>query len=105
MMAADCKGTSVKTIQRSIDRNDLIDCGATLVASEQRIDHKIDTFRISKANGSFGRALVHGLLDITTSFLWELAATPIELSYAQDKFYTVKVVFDLDDKIQSIEIL
>lgn len=104
MMAADCKGANVKTIGKAMTRDDLINCGAVLVASDPKEEGKIDTFRITQERGSISRALLHGLLDITTGFVWELAATPIEMGYAQDQFYTVRVTFDREDRIQSIEI-
>jgi len=105
MMAADCKGTGIKTIERAMTREDLIACGATLVSSDKQEDHKIDMFRICHEKGSISRALVNGLLDIATGFFWELAATPIEMSYGKESYYRVKVVFDSEDKIESIEIL
>ncbi len=105
MMAADSKGTSIETIQKATTRDDLIACGASLISSEQFEKKRIDIFKVSREKGSISRALINGLLDISTAFFWELAATPIEISYAKDVFYNVKVTFDRKDNIQAIEIL
>ena len=105
IMAANAKGTSVETIQKASTREDLIACGASLVSSEQ-IDHRhIDIFKIAHERSSLSRALLNGILDITTGCLWELAGTPIEIAYSQDSFFYIKVFFDNQDRIQTLELL
>jgi hypothetical protein len=105
MMAADSRGTSIETIQKATTREDLIACGASLISSEPSEEKRIEVFQVSRERGSPARALLNGLLDLSTAFLWELFATPIEIAYAKEDFYNIKVTFDSDDEIQTIELL
>jgi hypothetical protein len=105
MMAANLKGTHLKSIEKATDREELIAAGASLVSSKQVGDVKIEQFRVLHKKGSIARALVNGVLDLGTAFFWELIATPIESSYDQDSYFKLLVTFDHKDQIQSIEIL
>ncbi|HYA76272.1 MAG TPA: hypothetical protein VED83_05120 [Burkholderiaceae bacterium] len=47
-----------------------------------------------KAQGSTGRAVMHGLLDVATLGIWEVAGTPIESSYDKEKYYAIRVTYE-----------
>lgn len=51
-----------------------------------------------------GRAVAHGVADLATGFLWELAGTPIEM-IADGTEVEAVVVYDSENCIESIQIL
>jgi RNase H-fold protein (predicted Holliday junction resolvase) len=49
---------------------------------------------------SAGRAIGHGVMDVLTLGLWEVAGTPIEA--VQGSKHTITVIYDVQDKVVSI---
>lgn len=64
----------------------------------------VETYKILQEKGSLARAIMHGLLDISTAFIWEFAGTPIESTLCQKKFISIKVTYDSHDKIKKMEL-
>jgi len=102
MMASRRGGTDIETIQTIATRADLLALGATPI-SETTEDGK-QTFLILKNHGSIVRAAMHGLLDVATGFLWELAGTPIEAYLSERKSFSIQVTFN-NEHIEKIELL
>jgi hypothetical protein len=48
---------------------------------------------------------MHGVLDISTGFLWEVAGTPIESYLGQQEYITVKVTYGPKDNVISAELV
>jgi len=104
-MASNKAGTDIEAVQSIRNRMQLIALGAQPVSSEQNeLGEKVEVFRILKEQGSVARAFMHGLLDLSTAFIWELAGTPIESALDEKKYFSVKVTFDKDEQIKKIEL-
>ncbi len=104
-MASHRDGTAIESLQSALTRTELIALGARAVTSENNeAGDLVEIYQIQKERGSIARAVMHGLLDLSTIFLWEFAATPIEHALDQQKFYSVKITFDADEQIQKIEL-
>jgi len=58
-----------------------------------------ETYKVLLKQGSAGRAVLHGLADIATLGVWELAGTPIEGSAGKGKFLIVTALFDADGRV------
>lgn len=99
-MAARKSGVDIDSVLTAHTREQLIVLGAQPIAAEG----PTETYLIQKKQGSIARALLHGILDLGTGFLWELAGTPIESALTQQKYYSVKVTFDGAHQIQNIEL-
>ena len=62
---------------------------------------RLDTYEFEKGNEpSPGRAVAHGVMDVLTLGLWEIAGTPIEA--VQGDTYRVKIQYDGDDKVVAV---
>lgn len=61
-------------------------------------------YRSLQKEGSTGRAVMHGLLDVATLGIWEVAGTPIEGAKGKDQFYVYEIHYDHDGKIQKTTI-
>lgn len=105
IMASNRAGTDIETVQSIRNRMQLIALGAEPISSEQNeLGEKVEVFRILQAQGSVARAFMHGLLDLGSAFLWELAGTPIESALDEKKYFSLKITFDKDELIKKIEL-
>ena len=105
MMASKREGVSLDMIQAARSRETFLElAGEPLSAEFSDLGEKVETYQILKEKGSTARALMHGLLDLSTAFLWEFAGTPIESTLSQRDYYVVKVHFTPDDQISKIEL-
>lgn len=105
VLASNQSGINVESIQTGWTRDQLLAVGATPASAQTLEQGKlVETFEIEKARGSVTRAFLHGLLDIGTAFLWELAATPLESALVEKKCYMVKVTFDDQERIEKLEL-
>ena len=106
MMASNRGGTDIDAIQGIRTRTEMIALGADPIASERYENGElVETYRILKEKGSVSRAILHGLLDLSTGFLWEFAGTPIESALGQKKYYSVKVTYNESEQIKKMELL
>src|ERR1700722_16681301 len=79
VMAAKKEGTNIETVQASRTRGQFIACGANVISSERLPSGKlVEVYQFQKERGSAARALMHGVLDVSTLGLWEVIGTPIE---------------------------
>lgn len=98
VMAAKGNGVNPKDLGNCKTRTCLIAAGAIPV------DHKKDkqgnlsseNFRATMPTGSAARAAMHGLLDVGTLGLWEVAGTPIEAVKGKKTGYVVAVTYERD---------
>ncbi len=105
IMASKKAGFDLESIQAAHSRHELLDLGGDPISSHANEEGEVtEVYQILKEKGSTARALMHGLLDLGTGFLWELAGTPIESALSQEKFYSVKVTFDSDDQVKRMEL-
>jgi hypothetical protein len=58
-----------------------------------------ETYKVLLKQGSAGRAVLHGLADIATLGVWEVAGTPIEGSAGKGKYLIVTAQFDADGRV------
>jgi hypothetical protein len=106
MMASHKGGTNIESIQTISSRAQLIALGAESLSSEKNeMGEKIETFKILREKGSIARAFMHGMLDLSTLFLWEIAGTPIESVLSQKKYFSLKVTLDRNDTIKKVELM
>ncbi len=106
VMASNRDGTDIDTIQGICTRTQLIALGGDPVTSEKNENGElVETYRILKEKGSIARAIVHGILDIGSGFLWEFAGTPIESALSEKKYYSIKATYDESELIKKMELL
>lgn len=100
-MAAKKSGVSMEDINSCQTKNCLYSKGAILVKSEKGDD----IFKAEKPKGSVARAAMHGVLDVATFGVWEVAGTPIEGSMNNKGFNYFKVTYkDNGQDIKAIEL-
>ena len=64
-----------------------------------------EAYQVKKPTGSAARAVMHGVLDISTFGLWEIAGTPIEGTMDKNKSYPIKVIYQNDgETIKAIQL-
>lgn len=92
-MASNKKGADFDTLNACRTKTCLIANGAQpLQISGLPTD--TEAFKVLKAQGSTGRAVMHGVLDVATLGIWEIAGTPMEGAYNKDEYYGIRVTFD-----------
>lgn len=92
-MAAEKKGVNFEDLGNCKTRACLIADGAEPLTAEG-LPKDTEVFKVRKATGSTGRAVMHGLLDLATLGIWEVAGTPIEGHYDKSKYYAIRVTYD-----------
>ncbi|MEW6214676.1 MAG: hypothetical protein AB1478_05655 [Nitrospirota bacterium] len=105
-MAAKHEGTSPEEIQQCRTRGCLLAKGVEVISSEKNVDGElIDTCKVMKKKGSTARAIMHGLLDVATLGIWEVAGTPIEGATGKKEYFTIRVYYDKEENIKKVELL
>ena len=105
-MAAKHEGASLEEIQQCKTRSCLIAKGAVPISSEKNEkDELIEVYKVRAKKGSTARAVMHGLLDVSTLGVWEVAGTPIEGAKGKKKFFAIKVYYDKNENIKKIELV
>ena len=101
-MAAKKEGTDISSVQQCRTRGQIISLGGKVVSSERLQNGDIvEIYQFTKERGSIARALMHGVLDISTFGLWEAVGTPIEGCDSKE-FFSVKVVYDRNENVKNI---
>jgi hypothetical protein len=59
---------------------------------------------VQKPKGSAGRAAMHGVLDVFTLGIWEVAGTPIEGTKGKKEMYPIKIYYEDGEKINRVEL-
>ncbi len=105
-MAAKKEGASIEEIQQCKTRTCLIAKGAEPISSEKNGEGElIETYKVRSKKGSAARAAMHGLLDVATLGIWEVAGTPIEGAKGKKKFFAIKVYYDQKENIKKVELV
>ena len=92
-MASSKKGTEFEDIHACKTKTCLMASGAEPLQI-QGLPADTEAFKVLRAQGSYGRAFMHGLLDVATIGLWEIAGTPIEGAFDHNKYYAIRVTFE-----------
>lgn len=101
MMAANRDGTEPEKVCKAHTRGQFLALGAQIVSREKSPEgNLIEIYRFKKDKSSVGRALMHGCLDVLTTGLWELVATPGEAIATQDEFFAIQVEYN--SKLEAI---
>jgi len=105
-MAANKKGVDIEEVSSCRTRACVQGKGAILLSStEGPHGELIETYNVRKPTGSTGRAVMHGVLDLATVGLWEVAGTPIEGAQNKEEFVAIKVVSNkLSGEVSKIEL-
>lgn len=105
-MAANKTGADIASVQKCSTRVQFINLGAKIISSERLSDgNLVEIYQIKAEQGSAVRAIMHGLLDLSTGFIWEIAGTPIEATMSKDQFITVKVTYGPGDTVLKAELV
>ena len=80
VMASRSSGVNPKELQACKVRSCLIAAGAIPINQQKNKQGKLysENFRATMQTGSAARAVMHGVLDVATVGIWEVAGTPIE---------------------------
>lgn len=102
MMAAKKSGTDINTISGCHTRTCLLDDGGKPIKEMA----SAEIIQFQKPTGSAGRAAMHGVLDVATLGIWEVAGTPIEASQGRKEMFAVKAIYEKDrETIKSIQLM
>jgi hypothetical protein len=107
MAAKGNNGTDLDEVTECKTRGCLIAAGADPIGAKEDEDGHLtsETFKIIKPTGSAARAAMHGVLDLATFGIWEIAGTPIEGYLGKDKSIAIRVNYEEDrNTIESISI-
>lgn len=97
-MASKRDGVDVSEVQKCNTRTQFLALGAKILNSERCEDGSlVEVYQIPKDKGSAARAVMHGLLDISTFFYWELIGTPMEAVMMKKEFIVIKVTYNKND--------
>jgi hypothetical protein len=101
-MAAKREGISVSKIQRCDTRMQLVSLGGEIMSRNiLESGDIVEIYRFKEEKGSTSRAVMHGLLDVSTFCIWEVVGTPLE-ARKSNEFFSVKVVYDSGENIKNI---
>lgn len=108
-MAANSEGVNPLELQKSISRCDNRNCilllGPKVISSVKNSDETIsEEYRFQIDTGAISRSVMHGLLDVATIGLWEIAGTPIEAKRKNTSIIFLKVTYDKNEKILRTDI-
>jgi len=100
-MAAQQKGVDVNVLAACKTRTCIMNHGATPIQTTKNKSGSIiaETFQAEIPSGSAARAAMHGVLDVATLGIWEVAGTPIEAIKGEKQNYSIKVTYASDENI------
>ena len=100
-MAAQQKGVDIETASACNTRACFLALrDAVVMTSSTAPDGTMtETYKILLHHGSIGRAVMHGVLDVGTFGVWEVAGTPIEGAANKNKYVILTAKFDRDGKV------
>lgn len=105
MMAARVEGVSITEVQGNRTRDEMLASGARVMSSERDFDGRlVDVYRFQKERGSPVRAVMHGVLDISTMGLWEVVGTPLEACDGRE-YFMLRVYYNWDETVRKVELL
>jgi hypothetical protein len=105
-MAAKKEGVSVEELSQCRTRSCVFSKGAIANKTEKNEQGEIiETYTVQSPKGSTARSVMHGVLDVATLGIWEVAGTPMEGAMGKKKYYSIKVIYDKDENIKKVELL
>lgn len=106
VMAARKSGTDVNEVQSAGTRGQVLALGAKVVSSEKDAEGNIvETYMVQKEKGSIARAIMHGVLDVSTLGVWEAIGTPMEGLMGKTEYFTVKISYDKNGNVLKRELI
>lgn len=108
-MASNSEGLKPLEFQKNLSKCNNRTCvllmGPKVINSTKSADGTItEEYRFSIDTGSTSRAVMHGLLDVATLGIWEVAGTPIESSRKKNSYLFIKITYDKDENIVRTDI-
>ncbi|MCE5316123.1 MAG: hypothetical protein LLG04_02000 [Parachlamydia sp.] len=104
-MAARKEGVSIDKVQTARTRGQILACGATVISSDRMpTGELVEVYQFQKERGSAARALMHGLLDVSTFGIWEAVGTPIEACDTRE-YFTLRIYYNLDETVNKVELM
>lgn len=107
-MAAKTEGTSLEQLQTCKTRACVIaQPGVEIISSKKDNKERIveETYKVTLKKGSTARAVMHGVLDVATLGLWEVAGTPMEGKLGEKKILVIKIYYDENENIEKVELV
>lgn len=106
IMAAKKEGTTIDKVQACRSRGQFLAAGAQVVSSERAPSGElIEVYQFQKERGSAARALMHGVLDVSTMGLWEVVGTPMEALTDEKGYFSLRVFYDSNEYATKVELL
>lgn len=99
MAAKGTSGADLAKTSKCKTRACLISSGAKPIENAQKNNEgqlKSEIFKVSEPTGSAARAVMHGMLDLSTFGVWEIAGTPIEGVLNKQKSVAILVNYEDD---------
>lgn len=98
VMASRNGGVNPKKLTQCRTRSCLIAVGATPIEHKNNKHGKLvsESFRATMPTGSAARAVMHGLLDVSTLGIWEVVGTPIEATKGKKTGYVINAQYAED---------
>ncbi len=106
-MAAQKKGISPDELAQCRTRTCLLNKGAVTISQKTNKQQVLveETFQVQKPTGSAARAVMHGVLDVSTLGIWEAVGTPVEGTLNKPDKYGVRVFYEADgETIKSVQL-
>lgn len=96
-MAARTGGIKLEDVQACQTRDCFLNQDSVQIIQVAKLQNNetMESYRYQLKRGSAGRAAMHGLLDVATFGVWEVAGTPIEAT-KDKKYVTVTATYHQD---------
>lgn len=106
-MASKKKGVSIQDVMACKIKSCYVALRDTTVTDQKadETDGEYVTYRSLLPQGSTGRAVMHGLLDVATLGIWEVAGTPIEGHLNDDDYMVYTVHFDSTGHAKDVKMM
>ena len=105
-MASKKEGVSIDELSQCRTRSCVISKGAVPTKTEKNEQGEtIEDYTVQARTGSTARAVMHGVLDVFTLGIWEVAGTPIEGAKGEKKHYSIRIIYDKDENVKKVEML
>ena len=105
-MASKKEGVSIEELSQCRTRSAVLSKGAVPTKTEKNEQGEItEYYTVQAKTWSTARAVMHGILDVVTFGIWEVAGTPMEGAMGEKKFYPIKVSYDKDENVKKVELV
>jgi hypothetical protein len=92
-MSAKKEGAEFEDLQQCKTKTCLVAAGAEPLHLDGLGDDT-EAYKVLKLHGSIARAVMHGVLDVATWGLWEIAGTSMEGAFDKNKYYGIRVQYE-----------